>query len=273
MSGEKNRTASKRKIEAIVHIVLIGLALFGSILNIKRILVRKEEAIEENINVFKKGYVHMLTLVKNEMSAKKKLNILDEKAQKEVVEKGAVYFMGYPDRIIPQDMIDDGEVAMDLPELVSYFLKEKKANPFLFGFKDIGAEICSMLNHTYRKAGLSDGFKNSTDVNQGIEGFFKGRLSAMECELVFDMFYFLVMDMYVNRIIDEGKRNMDIYNSIIRMDKDSKKKEYMISACYLGQIATAVLGKQVPAWEFVPDGYSLSKEDFSRSVTKEILNL
>ncbi|KAI5159248.1 hypothetical protein NEAUS03_0133 [Nematocida ausubeli] len=273
MSAEKNRTAGKRKIEAIVHIVLIGLALFGSILNIKRILVRKEEAIEENINVFKKGYVHMLTLVKNEMGAKKKLNILEESAQKEVVEKGVATFMIHSGRIVPQNMDDDNEAAMDLPELVNHFLKEKKANPFLFGFKDIGAEICSMLNHTYRKTGLSEGFKYSTDVNQGIEGFFKGRLSAFECELVFDMFYFLVMDMYVNRKVGNGEINMDLYNSIIRMDKDSKKKEYMISACYLGQIATAVLGKQVPAWEFVPDGYSLSKEDFSRSVTKEILNL
>ncbi|KAI5166474.1 hypothetical protein NEIRO03_1073 [Nematocida sp. AWRm78] len=266
MSGENKATTNRKKIELLVHIVLIGLALVGSVVNIQRLFRRKEEAIQENIEVFQKGYSSMLKGIASIIDKKDSLRLseavyppLSSNNSNSDLDRSILH------NAVMNEPLEKG-TSMDVIELINSLMEAKVRNPFLFGFKDIGTELCNTLHFTYRKKGVTEGFKHGTEVKQNIEAFFKGKLPIEECEYVFDMFYFLVMDM--------DPKHPDALNiTQEKLDSLDKKKEYLIIACYLGEIATAVLGERIRASEFASKELSLTEEDFLKSRTRMILNL
>ncbi|EIJ87389.1 hypothetical protein NEPAR06_0906 [Nematocida parisii] len=266
MSGENKATTNRKKIELLVHIVLIGLALVGSVVNIQRLFRRKEEAIKENIEVFQRGYSGMLKGVASIIGKKDSLH-LSETVYPSLIPSNSDSDLDHPilHSTAMNEPLEKG-TSMDAIELINSLMEAKVRNPFLFGFKDIGTEVCSTLHFTYRKKGFTEGFKHSTEVKQNIEAFFKGKLPMDVCEYVFDMFYFLIMDM--------DPKHPDALNiTQEKLDCFDKKKEYLIAACYLGEIATAVLGGRVSAMEFASRELSLTEEEFLKSRTRLILNL
>lgn len=268
-TGQKQyKIATRKKIESVVHVFLIGLAVFGCVLNVRRLCERKKEVVAENIEIFRKGYTTAIDEVITNILPKK--NSIDlsfligvEKVNEillQQVEGILITSYDYIDQVqTPQEQTETRATALSLVEKL---LEEKIKNPFLFGFKDIGAEVSEVLDAFYKNKRLGDGFRNTQIIRLEIENFFRGNLTPQYNIMVFDMFYFLMLYSDKSTGISPVNLNLNIFN----------KQEYIITMCYLGEIVTRILGDKVEAMEFKPESVRLSQEDFSKSEIRKVLS-
>lgn len=268
MSSElKSKETGKRKIEVVFHIFFMGMAVLGCILNVRSLSKRKEMAVLENIEIFKGGYIKGIAEAGARPAAEIELPRIFKSFSLLSDELGLSYhelkFV-----IEPAAQLDFSTADIDpnhpLLKLIEDLLHKKIRNPFLFGFRDIGIEITHFLDEIFKKKDLGNGFKENQAVRMEIENFFKSHLTQEQYIDVFSMFYFLVMDAYseidIKKHMREGKG--------IALDKN----EYIIAACYLGEIVSTVLGSPVHAFEFLPPTIKITEKEFEESRTRKTLN-
>ncbi|KAI5190806.1 hypothetical protein NEMIN01_1208 [Nematocida minor] len=271
MPGElEKKPVGKRKIETLCHIVLIGFALFGCILNVSRLGERKNQAIADNAELFRKNYSAALLNVVEDLKTRDIIdlhNIFVNQSETDggLSSVGGVGMHSTNYYIKPgSGWIGSEEETGPVMSLINRLITSKVKNPFLFGFKDVGLEISELVDKVYKRKGFINGFKDNQLIRLETENFFKGDLSNEKYAVAFDMFYFLLADMGAS--IDVKSHIND--NAKLTIDK----KEYIIAACYLGDIVTQILGKRIPAADFCPQTASLSKEDFASSRVESVLS-
>lgn len=268
----KNSTRGKRSLETGVHLFFVVMAVVGCILNINSLSKRKESAIAENVEIFKAKYVKAIEKAEEDLkfcNGQIPLPEILKTACTRIIEEigfksYSLVFAAASKLEEKEEKKDEKEKTYPMLELIEKMVKSKVKNPFLFGFKDIGLEITSFLDETFKRKNLGDMFRESQAVRLELGNFLKGTLPEYKYTEVFSVFYFLILDTYsdidVSEYIKEGRD--------IEMDIE----EYVISACYLGEIVIRILGSPRRAFEFLPPGISISEKTFEESKVRRTLN-
>ncbi|KAH9385952.1 uncharacterized protein NEMAJ01_0848 [Nematocida major] len=267
MSDEHKQRKVKggRALETLAHLVLMGLALFGCVLNARRLCERKERAISENVETFKTNFSEILKEVcrGRRPGGKKTLRLFFPNVEKESDEISQasddepIIYMNKQQ----SDHLDlsDSPIAM----MLARWMSSKIANPFLFGFKNLALDLSESMDHLYKMHGYTEDFNHMPIVRKKMNSFFRGELKIEEAVVAIDMFYFFMLDVQ-NPINIKAHRRKSVPLKV------PFSKDYVISMCYLGEAATCVLGKRVEALQFNPMPLVVTKEDFSKSMISRI---
>ncbi|KAI5179836.1 hypothetical protein NEOKW01_0299 [Nematocida sp. AWRm80] len=287
MSTEKKSLRKTLKLEVLLHMVLITIAILLCTYNVKRLIERQKESKEEIAMGFKKELLQGIALLSS--TEENPTVPLDKQTVK--VDR-LTYYTNLSERTLMSKKTNTLNILY--PTLCTA-LKTNVRNPFLFEFKELRRIVSIALDRIIKNMNPADGFMEEGVVKKYIEAFLAGECTPEQYKKACDVFAWIIVEIHresieLNKIISPRSASLrdTIVTEIIKPTLNSEgearinngaylvnRTEYIACFCYLGEICTRILGHKIPANTFLVESgvAGIDPKDLSATYTAQLLEI
>lgn len=302
--AESSKPRGHRKMITALHVGLMVLALLGCGMNIAYLVGRREKVCAELSEQFRAAFIRQmiasagapvpgavpaLAVPAADSAAQTAATSATDPAaptgpEMVVVDFGVVYAGRHLDQRLKiatnLHYTDEVGVAVSqrLSHLVGKLVEFKLANPFLFGFVDVGAEVAACLTAILLGDKRHEDELLLWNIKGNIENYFLGRLDpekyrqacAVAILCLSRGFHLENQPVYPSLVELPGGQSPGS-SELVSWPHAISREEYFITASYLGEICTRLLGHPIPAKEFAA-ALAVPAAAFDQNRVKQVLN-